>query len=106
MSNSPNIDSQTQKPIPRYNLSMSRSAQEILEEALQLPPGEVDWLVESLLIKEKVESVAEIEAAWDTEIKRRLDEIDSGAVELVPGEQVRAEMIDSLSPQARARLRI
>jgi putative addiction module component (TIGR02574 family) len=84
---------------------MSPSAQKILEEALQLPPDEIDWLVESLLIKDKSSAEAEIEAAWDTEIKRRLDEIDSGAVEMIPGEQVRAEMIASLSPQAKARPR-
>jgi len=85
---------------------MSRTAQEIFEDARQLPPDEVDWLVESLLIKEQSGLQAEIEAAWDGEIKRRLDEIDSGAVELIPGEQVRAEMIASLSSQARARLRV
>jgi len=79
--------------IARYNLFMSRTAQEILEEARQLPPDEVDWIVESLLIKYLNPAEAQIEAAWDSEIKRRLDEIDSGAVELIPGEQVRAEMI-------------
>jgi hypothetical protein len=63
---------------------MSHSAQEILEEARQLPPDEVDWLIESLLIKEKPASDEEIEASWDGEIKRRLDEIDSGAVEMIP----------------------
>jgi hypothetical protein len=85
---------------------MNRSAMEILEDARQLPPAEVNWLIESLLLQEgDGESEAEIQAAWDGEIKRRLDEIDSGAVELIPGEQVRAEMIASLSPQARARLR-
>jgi len=102
----PGLAFETRQPIPRYNLPMSRSAQEILEDARQLPPDEVDWLVESLLIKEQSEQLAEIEAAWDGEIKRRLDEIDSGAVELIPGEQVRAEMIASLSPQARARFRV
>ena len=71
---------------------MSPSAQKILEEALQLPPDELDWLVESLLIKEKAEPGPEIEAAWDAEIKRRLDEIDSGAVEMIPLEDVIAEM--------------
>lgn len=35
---------------------------------------------------------AEIEAAWDGEIKRRLDEIDSGAVKTVPLEDVLARM--------------
>jgi putative addiction module component (TIGR02574 family) len=84
---------------------MSPIAQKILEEALQLPPDELDWLVESLLIKEKSEPDAEIQASWDSEIKRRLDEIDSGAVEMIPGEQVRAEMIARLSPEARGRLR-
>jgi putative addiction module component (TIGR02574 family) len=83
---------------------MSRTAQEILEDARRLPPGEVDWLIENLLHQGQ-ESKAEIEAAWNGEIKRRLDEIDSGAVELIPGEQVRAEMVKDLSPQARARLR-
>jgi hypothetical protein len=86
---------------------MSRSAQEILEDARQLPLGEVNWLIESLLRQEKDDAPeAEIEAAWDSEIKRRLDEIDSGAVEMIPGELVRAEMIASLSPQARTRLRV
>lgn len=39
------------------------------------------------------------------EIKRRLDEIDSGAVEMIPAEQVHARMIARLSPEARARMR-
>jgi putative addiction module component (TIGR02574 family) len=84
---------------------MARTAQEILEEALQLPPDEVDWLVESLQIKEKVEPDLEVEAAWDAEIKRRLDEIDSGAVKMIPAEQVHARMVARLSPAARARIK-
>ena len=71
---------------------MSRSAQEILEEVRQLPPDEVDWLVESLLIKENLSSCDEVEASWDAEIKRRLDEIDSGAVEMIPLEDVLSRM--------------
>jgi putative addiction module component (TIGR02574 family) len=71
---------------------MNRSAQEILEDARQLPPEEVDWLIETLLIKEDREPETEIEAAWDGEIKRRLDEIDSGAVQMVPLEDVLARM--------------
>ena len=93
------------RPVSRYNPFMSRTAAEILEDARQLPPGDLDWLIQNLLHEEDGGPEAEVEAAWDGEIKRRLDEIDSGAVELIPGEQVRAEMIASLSPQARARLR-
>jgi putative addiction module component (TIGR02574 family) len=92
--------------LSRYNLPMSRSAQEILEEARQLPPDDVAWIVESLLIKDKRPTEAQIEAAWDSEIKRRLDEIDSGAVEMIPADQVHARMIARLSPAARARMRV
>jgi hypothetical protein len=71
---------------------MSLTAQEILEEARQLPPDEVDWIIESLLIKEASEPRAEIEAAWEGEIARSLDEIDSGAVDMIPLEDVLARM--------------
>jgi putative addiction module component (TIGR02574 family) len=46
----------------------------------------------------------EIDAAWDEEIRRRLNEIDSGAVQMIPADHVRSEMIESLSRAARARL--
>lgn len=89
------------QPNPRYNPFMSRSATEILEEARQLPIDEVNWLIGRLLQQEKDDAPkVEIDAAWDSEIKSRLDEIDSGVVELIPGELVRAEMIKSLSPHS------
>lgn len=71
---------------------MARTAQEILDEARQLPPGEIDWLVESLLIEGDHASQTEVDVAWNSEIKRRLTEIDSGAVRLVPLEDVLARM--------------
>jgi hypothetical protein len=97
MLGAPSLASETWESNSRYNLFMTPSAQKIsaqklLEEALRLPPDELDWLVESLLIKDKSESEAQIEAAWDSEIKRRLDEIDSGAVEMIPLEDVLADM--------------
>jgi hypothetical protein len=46
---------------------MSRSAAEILEEARQLPPGDLDWLVQSL-VHEDDEALKEEEfAAWQKE---------------------------------------
>ena len=80
---------------------MSRSAQEIVEEARQLPPDEVDWIIESLLIKEKSPVEAQIETAWDSEIKRRLDEIDSGAVKMIPLKDVLARMDARLQSRQR-----
>jgi hypothetical protein len=49
------------------------------------PPDEREWLAELLLIDDKSFSAVEVESAWDTEIKRRLDEIDSGKVKTIPG---------------------
>jgi putative addiction module component (TIGR02574 family) len=71
---------------------MSPNAQRLLDEARQLPPDEREWLAERLLINDQSASAAEVEFAWDAEIKRRLDEIDSGAVEMIPGEEVLARM--------------
>jgi putative addiction module component (TIGR02574 family) len=34
----------------------------------------------------------DVEAAWSAEIKRRLVEIDAGTVELIPWDDVRAEL--------------
>jgi putative addiction module component (TIGR02574 family) len=86
---------------------MPYSYEEVRQIASELPQYQRILLANSLWesIGLDKDDAAAIEAAWDHEIKRRLDEIDSGAVEMIPGEQVRAEIIESLSPQARARLR-
>jgi putative addiction module component (TIGR02574 family) len=83
---------------------MSPNAQRLLDEARQLPPAEREWLAECLLIRDQSASPAEIESAWDDEIKRRLHEIDSGTVQMIPGEEVMERMLNRLSPEARARL--
>jgi putative addiction module component (TIGR02574 family) len=71
---------------------MNRSAQQILEDARQLPPAEVNWLIENLFQESDGASEAEIDACWKAEVERRLDQIDSGTVELVPLEDVLARM--------------
>lgn len=73
-----------------------------VEERIRLAKS----LLESAAELESDSGESEIAAAWKDEIKQRLDEIDSGRVTLIPGDQVRAEMIERLSPQARARLRV
>ena len=69
---------------------MSPDAQRLLQEARQLSPDERDWLVENLLIEEEPE--AEVAAAWDAEIKRRLDEIDTGKVKMISHEEFLADL--------------
>lgn len=71
---------------------MRRTAAQILEDARLLPADEQNWLIRHLLDEGADGSPEEIEAAWDAEIKRRLDEIDSGAVKTIPHDDVIAHM--------------
>jgi putative addiction module component (TIGR02574 family) len=73
---------------------MSRTAAELLEDARQLPVDQRILLANSLWesVDPGDDETVQIEAAWGEEIKRRLDEIDTGAVDLVPLEDVLARM--------------
>ena len=53
--------------LPRYNLSMNRSAAEILQDARRLSPSDLDWLVQNLLHEEDAASEVEF-AAWQKEV--------------------------------------
>jgi putative addiction module component (TIGR02574 family) len=56
---------------------------EILEsEALKLTPGERAALAQRLLAS--LDEDAEIEDAWAAEIERRITEVESGAVQVIP----------------------
>lgn len=87
---------------------MQPSFEEVEKLAYALPEDQrirlANALYESVSDEEQA-GEAEIESAWGDEIKRRLDEIDSGAVEMIPGEEVMERMLKRLSPEARARLR-
>jgi putative addiction module component (TIGR02574 family) len=68
---------------------MTPQVSELLEKAMALSSEErgllIDRLVESLDDGPVDEGV---EAAWDEEIKRRVEDIRSGRVKAIPGEQV------------------
>lgn len=70
--------------------------EELLEKVLQLPADEREQiaraLYESLADEEDDEDPAEVEAAWADEIKQRVEEIRNGTVELIPADEVMAEM--------------
>ena len=71
---------------------MERNLKEVLQDAVQLP--ERDRAALAGLLIETLDPVSEpdVEAAWSEEIKRRLAEVDSGTVELISWEDVRAEL--------------
>lgn len=68
---------------------MTPQVSEVLEKALALSTQSrcliIDRLIESLDSDPSEEGV---EAAWSEEIKRRVEEIQSGKVEMIPGEEV------------------
>ena len=70
---------------------MSSLIDELSRKARSLPPEERIRLAEEL-ISSVQDSDEEVEAAWEEEIKRRLEGVESGAAELIPAEEVFAEI--------------
>ena len=65
---------------------MTDLVSELTERAKALPPEDRARLAEALLATlEPLD--AEVEAAWHAEIRKRIDEIEDGTVQLVPAEQ-------------------
>ncbi len=68
---------------------MAMTEEEIIKEALQLPPSARSEIADRLY--SSVEPNPEVEAAWVQESMRRLEEVRSGKVKAIPGELVFAE---------------
>ena len=60
----------------------------VFDEALSLPANDRLGLVEKLLFSLNLPTQVEIDSLWAEEAERRVREIDSGEVELIPGEKV------------------
>lgn len=73
---------------------MSLSIDQFKAEAMKLSPEEradlADWLWVSATPR------AEVEAAWEAEIARRVAEIDAGTAKLIPAEEVMAKIEEKL----------
>lgn len=67
---------------------MSALLERLREESKQLPPEERILLGEELLAEDDPET----DAAWEEEILRRVEEIKSGKVEMIPMDQVFAKI--------------
>lgn len=65
---------------------MSDLIAELCAQAQALPPEDRARLAEELLASLDPRE-QEVEAAWDEELRRRIDEVERGAVQLVPAEQ-------------------
>jgi putative addiction module component (TIGR02574 family) len=70
---------------------MKATLEKVAEDALNLPPAERVALTRILiraLDGDPPEDSAEVEAAWQAEVEKRLDEVLSGRIQPVPAEEV------------------
>jgi putative addiction module component (TIGR02574 family) len=77
---------------------MTPQISEVLEKALALSTQDrgliIDRLIESL---DDAPAEEGVEEAWSEEIKRRVEDIKSGRVEMIPGEEVHRRLLTRLS---------
>jgi putative addiction module component (TIGR02574 family) len=72
---------------------MSAAAKEIIEATLKLDAKERARIAHEIIVSLDEEPAEEgVEEAWEQELARRADEIDSGAVKLEPWSKVREEL--------------
>jgi hypothetical protein len=75
---------------------MSTTVEKIVEQAMSLP-GESRAEVADLLVQSlETAELGQIDRLWIAEATRRRDEVRSGEVETVPGEQALRRVRDSL----------
>ena len=71
---------------------MTTIVDELTLKARSLPAEDRARLAEDLLSSLQEDADPAIEAAWDTEIRRRLDEVEAGTAKLIPAAEVFAEV--------------
>ncbi len=77
---------------------MTAEVSDLLKKALALPPEARAALAGSLLESLEEHPADEgVNEAWAEEIKRRIEEIDSGKVRLIPYEEVRRRLAARLA---------
>jgi putative addiction module component (TIGR02574 family) len=71
---------------------MAANFDDIIKDALSLPPGARAMLADHLLESLDWEHQKEIDAAWAEEAEKRMQEIRDGKVQAIDGEQVMREL--------------
>ena len=71
---------------------MAANFDEVMKDALSLPPGARAMLADHLLESLDAENQKRIDAIWGEEAARRMQEIRDGKVQPIDGEQVMREL--------------
>lgn len=90
--------SRVHRSMPAVNLinatpetAMNALIQDLSRQARALPPEDRALLAEELLASLQDDGEQEVDAAWDTEIARRLAQVKNGTATLIPAEEVHAQ---------------
>jgi putative addiction module component (TIGR02574 family) len=76
---------------------MTPEVSKLLEQALSLSVEEQEALADSLISNLGGKVDEGVQAAWDEEIKRRIEELDSGKAKTIPWEEVRERNLRKLA---------
>ena len=76
---------------------MTTATAKLADQVLSLPCEDRIYLVDRLLESLNAPSREEIDRLWAEEAERRIEELDSGKVVAIPGEQVFAEIRERLA---------
>ena len=71
---------------------MTAATAKLVDQLLSLPCEDRIYLLDRLIESLNAPSGEEIDRAWAEEAERRIDELDSGKVQAIPGEQVFAQI--------------
>ena len=72
-----------------HNTKMTRESADLLKKALALPEEERAALAGSLMDSLDAAVDESAEAAWNQEIARRMEDLDSGKAKTIPWDQIR-----------------
>ncbi|MFL6306603.1 MAG: addiction module protein [Candidatus Sulfotelmatobacter sp.] len=75
---------------------MTPEVSKLLQQALSLSVEEQEALADSLISNLGGKVDEGVQAAWDEEIKRRIEELDSGKAKTIPWEEVRERNLRKL----------
>jgi hypothetical protein len=74
------------------------SVEQVMKEALSLPSAWRAWLAEKLVESLEFDVDENLQTLWLSEAKKRRDEIRSGIVQSIPGEEGLARVRQLLEP--------
>jgi putative addiction module component (TIGR02574 family) len=76
---------------------MGTQAEDVLRTALSLGKNDRAEIAASLIASLDSQKDEDVEAAWAEEVKRRIEQIDKGEVQLIPADDVLRSMRERLN---------